>query len=126
MKYLKFLVVVVFLTVCAMSTIVGAQDRMLNCQKYNNTSPGGNLLWADVDAVEIRSHQNENGAQLWLHDDGRWDNQGGKFSLLFRSQEALRAYCSKPVPSPAELRVKAAAEPLCPSSVGKGQRWKSF
>lgn len=128
MKYLKFLVVAVavFLTVCAMSTVVVAHDRMSNCSTYNNTQPNGNQTWAGVDAVEVRQHQKKNGAQLWLHDDGRWDSQGGKFSLLFRSQGALRAYCASPVPSPAELRAKAVAENLCPSSIGKGQKWLVF
>lgn len=124
LKLLLIILVAVF-TVCAVSTQVDA-ERLVACHVYNSDQPGGNQAWSGVDAVEIRSHQEKNGAQLWLHDDGRWDSQGGKFSLLFRSQDALKAYCASPSPSPMELRAKAAAEPLCPSSVGKGQRWKSF
>lgn len=93
---------------------------------YNNTRPDGNQGWMGVDSVEIRPNLRKNSAQLWYHKDGRWDGQGGKFSLLFSSQAALAAYCASPHPSPTELRAKAAAEPLCPSSVGKGQRLKSF
>jgi len=98
----------------------------LRAQTYNNTTPGGDQVWPGVDAVEIRQNLKKNGSQLWFSKDRRWDKQDGKFSLLFPSKKALSEYCAKSVPSPAELRAKAAAEPLCPSSVGKGQRWKSF
>ncbi len=92
---------------------------------YNNTRPGSQF-WLGVDAVEIRPNLRSNGAQLWFHEDGRWDGQGGKFSLLFPTREALERYCVSPYPSPVELRARAAAEPLCPSSVGKGQKWLVF
>ena len=95
-------------------------------QTYNNTRPGGTQQLTGVDSAEIRPNLLNPGAQLWFHDDGRWDAQGGKFSLLFPSQEAFQAYCANPNPSPAELRRLAEAEPLCPSSVGKGQKWLMF
>lgn len=100
--------------------------RALAYLTYNNTEPGGSQGWAGVDSVEIRPNLRSNGAQLWFHEDGRWDGQCGKFSLLFPSREKLEQYCKNPVPAPAKLRAKAAAEKLCPSSVGKGQRWHSF
>jgi hypothetical protein len=98
----------------------------LSCGTYNNTKPGGSQAWAGVDAVELRPNLKKNGAQLWLHEDGRWDGQGGKFSLLFPNQQALNAYCANPHPSPSELKVMAGREPLCASSVGKGQKWLPF
>lgn len=97
-----------------------------DCSTYNNTRPGGFQGWAGVDSVEIRPNLRRNGAQLWLHEDGRWDSQGGKFSLFFPSNEALGRYCSNPHPSPAELRRLTERENLCPSSIGKGQRWLPF
>ncbi len=99
---------------------------VLPCQTYNNTRPGGNQLWSGVDSMEIRPNLIRNGAQLWFHEDGRWDGQGGKFSLLFHSRERLEDYCRNPNPSPMELRQMTAMENLCPSSVGKGQKWLPF
>jgi len=98
----------------------------ISCNTYNNDKPGKSQLWSGVDAVEIRQNLKKNGAQLWFHSDGRWDGQGGKFSLLFPNQQALAAYCANPRPTPSELRVMTSREPTCPSSVGKGQKWLPF
>lgn len=152
-KYFVSLMVVVVglfaISACAQSVRAGAADPCLtgNCAKaynsadlrqpapgqvslrvqtYNNTKPGGNQLWVGVDSVEIRPNLEKNGAQLWFDDDDIWKSQGGKYSLLFPDREALKRYCAKPFPAPMELRAKTVLEPLCPSSVGKGQRWYSF
>lgn len=97
---------------------------------YNSTRPGGARPVPGVDAIEIRPNLHNPGAQLWYHEDGRWDFQGGKFSLLFPSQAALDAYFravqAGQAPTPAQLRAEATRCPLKPSSVGKGQKWYSF
>jgi len=98
----------------------------LPCQTYNNTKPGGNRVWVGVDAVEVRPNLRKNGAQLWFHEDGRWDAQGGKFSIFFPNDAAMKAYCANPSPSPTELKQITAKENLCPSSVGNGHRWWAF
>lgn len=106
-----------------------SQSYAIPCSTYNNVRPGGQQLWPGVDAVEIRPNlhkEDVGGAQVWLHKDGRWDDQGGKKSIFFQNQTAMARYCANPSPSPAELIRNAMAEPLCPDAVGKGQRWKPF
>ncbi len=107
-------------------TSASPQPYAIPCNTYNNTRPGGSQTWTGVDSVEIRPHLKKNESQLWFHSDGRWDGQGGKFSLFFPSQQALAAYCANPSPSPAELMVMTMRENLCPSSVGKGQKVLPF
>jgi len=92
---------------------------------YNNTYPGGGFQGIPgVDAIEIRPNLRSPGAQLWFSEDGRWDSQGGKFSLLFPNPDALMAWLNNGMrPSAQELRAQVERQPLCPASVGKGQKW---